>query len=107
MDTAIKNQEINAMISQLGGNKFFVMTGSKPQYKDTKGDPMVAIKLVTNKSKANYMKLKYVRGLDTYTMEFIRMWGGKEPVILAEYERLHGEDLQSTFTGFTGLNTRL
>jgi hypothetical protein len=104
---AIKEQEINTMLTQLGGRQFFIMTGTKPQYKDTKNDPMLAFKLARNSSKANYMKLTYVRGLDTYTLEFVRIWGMNEPQTTNKYEGLHAEDLQRIFTEVTGLYTKL
>jgi hypothetical protein len=44
--TEIRNEVIDTMIKQLGGNKFFLMTGSKPQYKDISTDsPLIALKL--------------------------------------------------------------
>ena len=103
----IKNNQINTMIHQLGGNQFFAMTGSKPQYKDLKNDPLVAFKLTRNSSKANYLKLSYIAASDTYKMDFVSMRGMNEPKTVQELEGLHGEDLQRIFTDVTGLYTRL
>lgn len=102
-----KNQIIDIMVSQLGGNRFMVMTGSKPQYKDTRENPMICFKLVRNQSKANFMKLTYVEGLDTYKMEFVSMRGMNEPKTVNEFDGLHAEDLQNVFTSVTGLYTKL
>lgn len=103
----IKEQIINTMLMQLGGNRFFVMTGTKPQYKDLSKDPLLAFKLARNNSKANYMKLTYIQGLDTYKLEFVRIHGMNEPKTIQEFEGLHAEDLQRVFTEVTGLNTHL
>jgi hypothetical protein len=44
--TEIRNEVIDVMIKQLGGTKFFLMTGCKPQYKDISTDsPLIALKL--------------------------------------------------------------
>jgi len=94
------------MLSQLGGKRFMVMTGSKPQYKDTTDNPLIAFKLVKNTSKANYMKLSYISGLDLYTMEFVRATA-KDFSIVNTYEGLSCDMLQSVFTKQTGLYTKL
>lgn len=101
------NQIINTMVSQLGGNKFFVMTGSKPQYKDTRtSNPLIAFKLKRNQSKANYMKLSYISGQDLYKMEFVQMTAKKNETVEV-YEGLFGDQLQEFFTSTTGMYTRL
>ena len=72
--TEIRNEVIETMINQLGGTKFFIMTGSKPQYKDISTDsPLIALKLTKNNSKANYLTIQYIRSTDLYKMEFIKM----------------------------------
>ena len=103
----IKNQQINTMVSQLGGNRFMAMTGSKPQYKDLKNDPLVAFKLTRNASKANYLTVTYVAAADTYKMDFVRIHGMNEPKAIESLENVYGSDLQRTFTSVTGLVTSL
>jgi hypothetical protein len=107
--TQRNNEIIDTMLQQLGGGRFFVMTGSKPQYKEVKDteSPAVTIKLARNKSRAQYMRLQYQGGLDTYKMEFKRMTPDYDIVMVDEYEGLYAEDLQETFTQVTGLYTRL
>lgn len=105
--TEKNNQIINIMVEQLGGNQFFRMTGSKPQYKDTRGNnPLIALKLVRNKSKANYLKVSYLSGIDLYKMEFIRMTAKKIETI-ENFENIYDDQLQEIFTSVTGLYTKL
>ncbi len=103
----VNNDIINTMVQQLGGNKFFAMTGSKPQYKDINCiNPLIALKLTRNGSKANYLKITYMIGADLYTMEFIKMTKLKIETT-KEYTNIYGDQLQSIFTQETGLNTKL
>jgi hypothetical protein len=105
--TEIRNEVIDTMIEQLGGNKFFIMTGSKPQYKDISTDsPLIALKLTRNKSKANYLTIQYMRGLDLYTMEFIKMTK-TERKIVSTYENIYSDQLTEIFESETGLRTSL
>lgn len=104
---AIKNQQINVMVSQLGGNRFMMMTGSKPQYKSLKNDPLIAFKLTKNNSKANYLTVTYVAAADTYKMDFVRIHGMNEPKQIENLENVYAEDLERTFASVTGLATRL
>lgn len=110
MSTATVSREdqiINTMIQQLGGNRFFAMTGTKPQYKDTKnGDVLLAFKLTRNASKATHLKLTYKGGLDLYEMEFVKC-SVKEIKTVKKFEQLYGDQLQEIFTDATGLYTRL
>lgn len=99
----INNEIIQTMLHQLGGHKFFVMTGSKPQYKKIQCiDPLIALKLKRNISKANYLLISYIVSADLYTMEFIRMTENKRDVI-AEFTSVYGDQLQDIFTSKTGL----
>ena len=105
--TEIRNEVIDVMIKQLGGNKFFLMTGSKPQYKDISTDsPLIALKLIRNKSKANYLTIQYIRSTDLYTMEFIKMTK-TERKIVSTYENIYSDQLTEIFESETGLRTSL
>ena len=105
--TTERNRVIDVMIKQLGGNHFFAMTGSKPQYKDISTDsPLIALKLKRNKSKANYLTIQYVRGLDLYTMEFINMTK-TERKIVSSYDNIYNDQLIEIFESETGLRTSL
>ena len=105
--TEIRNEVIDVMIKQLGGNKFFLMTGSKPQYKDISTDsPLIALKLTKNNSKANFLTIQYIRGLDLYKMEFIKMTK-TERKIVASYDNIYSDQLTEIFESETGLRTTL
>jgi len=105
----VENNEriVNEIIAQLGGNMFFVMTGSKPQYKKVNEEnPQIAFKLTRNKSKATHMTITYVSGLDLYNMEFFKCRKFEiKPV--KELKGIYGDQLQEIFTEVTGLYTRL
>ncbi len=103
----VNNGIINTMVSQLGGNRFFAMTGSKPQYKDISNhNPHIALKLARNGSKANYLKIHYKSGSDLYRMEFIRMTRTRNETI-KEYDGIYGDQLSELFTEYTGLYAHL
>ena len=105
--TEIRNEVIETIIEQLGGNKFFVMTGSKPQYKDISTDsPLIALKLTKNNSKANYLTIQYIRSTDLYKMEFIKM-NIKERKIVSSYDNIYSDQLTEIFESETGLRTTL
>ena len=105
--TEIRNEVIDVMIKQLGGNKFFLMTGSKPQYKDISTDsPLIALKLTKNNSKSNYLTVQYIRSTDLYTMEFIKMTKTERKVI-ANYASIYSDQLTEIFESETGLRTTL
>ena len=98
---------INEMIRQIGGRRFFTMTGAKPQYKDNGAtNPMVMMKLPRNKTKGQYMSITYVRVTDTYSMEWIKLTKAARTVV-AETEGIYSDMLESTFTHYTGIYTSL
>ena len=105
--TEIRNEVIDVMIKQLGGNKFFIMTGSKPQYKDISTDsPLIALKITKNNSKANYLTIQYIRSTDLYKIEFIKMTK-TERKIVSTYENIYSDQLTEIFESETGLRTSL
>ena len=105
--TEIRNEVIDTIVKQLGGTKFFLMTGSKPMYKDISTDsPLVALKLTRNKSKANYFTIQYMRGSDLYKIEFIKMTKTERKVI-SSYDNIYSDQLTEIFESETGLRTSL
>ena len=111
------------IFKQMGGNKFLVMTGSKPLYHhhDKNGYVFIAFKLTKNLSKARYLKIQY-KWNDLYDMEFSKLKktlnkeyyllaGRKiydeEPEIVEVFKDVCAEDLQQIFTSVTGLYTKL
>lgn len=101
------NAIINTLIHQLGGRRFFVFTGSKPKYKKIDTDsPEIMLKLTRNQSKANYLKITFVSGLDLYKMEFIKCHASNIETV-KEYNNVYDDMLQQIFTSVTGLYTTL
>lgn len=92
------------ILNQLGGHRFLVMTGARNLVSDTKNNALM-FKIGRNKSKANYVKIR-LNSMDTYDMLFARIHGAKYTE-LKEYEGLYGDQLQTVFTDYTGLYTRL
>jgi hypothetical protein len=92
------------VLQQLGGQKFLVMTGTKPQYFDDKNNS-VMFRLIRNKSKANYMKIK-LDWTDTYTVEFIKANESKVEIVETR-TGVYNDMLQELFTEVTGLYTKL
>jgi hypothetical protein len=92
------------ILSQLGGNKFSVMTGAKNFVSD---GPALQFKLPTNfaAKKINFVRIT-LDPSDTYTMKFFNFRG----LNLKEVESVSGvynDQLKSIFTGVTGLDCSL
>lgn len=103
----VNNQIVNTMVSQLGGNRFFAMTGSKPLYKNCNCDnPLITLQLRRNLSKSNYLTITYIAGADLYKMEFIRLTKTSRDIV-KEFTDVYCDQLQELFTQVTGLYTRL
>ena len=118
----IKIGDYRAIVEQIGGNKFLVMTGSKFQYYgyDDLGYVYLMIKLTKNQSKAQYLKIQ-LNGLDLYDLTFSRIkrtltplakeLGVKiydeEVITVKEYTDICADMLQDIFTSVTGMYTRL
>lgn len=118
----IKIGNYQDIVSQIGGNKFIAMTGSKIKYfgYDELGYVYIMIELVKNQSGAKYLKIQ-LNGLDLYNMEFSKIKKTQLPeykalgikiydeqqIITELIEDIYAEDLQSVFTDRTGLYTRL
>ena len=92
------------ILSQLGGNKFIAMTGSKNL---GAGENYLSMHLTRNAAKAKYLKIT-LDPSDTYTMEFYSMKTKTfEKVTKAKFEGVYCDQLQSIFTEVTGLYTSL
>lgn len=118
----IKIGNYQDIVSQIGGNKFLAMTGSKIKYYgyDELGYVYIMIELIKNQSGAKYLKIQ-LNGLDLYNMEFSKIKKTLTPmakelgiklydeqqVITETIENIYAEDLQEIFTDRTGLYIRL
>lgn len=107
----IKRQEYSdetfspgAVLQQLGGNRFIAMTGAKDFVKDSK-KRKIAFKVGRNSKNINYVEVQ-LNGKDLYDMRFynVRKF---TPRLVSSASDVYFDQLQSTFTYHTGLETHL
>ena len=98
----VQNNVPNIILSQLGGRRFVMMTGSTNlfAYKNRLG-----MKLRRNKSGANHLTIE-LTVMDDYTMTFKSVRGTKITT-KKEIKGVYCDQLESIFTQETGLYTRL
>ena len=91
------------ILSQLGGNRFIIMTGAKKLVGNESG---LAFRIGRNKTRINHVLIRYNHGKDLYEMTFTYVFktGFKE---LAKYDDVYAEDLVRLFEETTGLATKL
>ena len=91
------------ILSQLGGNKFRMMTGAKNLAGD---ENSLSMRIGRNSSNSNYLKIT-LNAMDTYDMKFSRVSpkGGERSVI--EYNGVFNDMLDDMFTAHTGMYTSL
>jgi hypothetical protein len=104
----MNNQEVAATIlSQLGGNRFKVMTGAKNFNYSSEGQAFLAFQIGRNASKANMVRIEYDEARDLYNFVFLKF---SMKTGLKELERSNGvycDQLREIFTRYTGLYTSL
>lgn len=89
------------IVQQLAGHwgRLSIMTGAcYPAYSDKEHYFSFRFKMC---KKANYCKIK-LNSLDTYDIEFGKVWGDKYKVV-EEIEGIYCDGLKSMFERFTGL----
>lgn len=91
----------HTLISQLGGNKFIVMTGAN-NFTRVDGN---TLSFRLPHSIINHVQIK-LNAMDTYDMEFCQIRGVKCKVV-ETVEDVYNDSLQDVFTRVTGLSTRL
>lgn len=102
------------VVNQLGGSKFFAMTGAVALFADNKG---LCLTIPRNKSKANRLLIT-LNADDTYTMRFFRytaprlnhktmMYTEEKSTDITVYPQVYCNQLQSLFTQATGMHTYL
>ena len=91
------------ILSQLGGNKFAVMTGAK-NFVDC-GDAL-SMRIGRNSSNSNYLKIT-LNSMDLYDMKFSRVSpkGGERSI--TEYNNIFNDQLVKVFEKHTGMYTKL
>ena len=90
------------ILTQLGGNRFITMTGSK-QF--IAGENFLRMRLSRNKSGANMLKIN-LNSLDTYDLEFIKVTKNDFKIVKTIHD-VYNDMLQEIFTSETGLYTKL
>ena len=91
------------ILSQLGGNKFAVMTGAK-NFIDT-GDGL-SMKIGRNKTSSNYLKIT-LNMMDLYDMKFSQVTKNFEEKSVTEYNNVFNDQLTEIFESHTGMYTTL
>lgn len=94
------------ILSQLGANKFLVMTGAKNLCSLNEQLGGLSFRLPKFSGvKINYVKI-VLNASDLYDIEFGRVFGMKYTVI-STHKDIYCDQLQELFTKETGLNTHL
>lgn len=101
----MSNEVAKTILSQLGGNKFIVMTGAK---NFGAGENSLSMKIPRTKGKAGsvtHVKIT-LNSLDLYDVEYIRIHGMKMTTVY-EDEGIYVDMLKESFETYTGLYTSL
>lgn len=96
------------IISQLGGNKFKVMTGAKEfgYSVQANGNINLTFRIGKNSMKVSHVSIT-LNGRDLYDVEFLKVSIKSGRIVLNSFEDVYAEDLQDMFVQNTGLLTRL
>ena len=91
------------ILSQLGGNKFRMMTGAK-NFLDH-GDAL-SMKIGRNSSNSNYLKIT-LNMMDLYDVHFSKVSKMGEEKSVKEYNNVYNDMLVEIFESHTGMYTKL
>jgi hypothetical protein len=91
------------ILSQLGGNKFRVMTGAKNLAGD---ENSLSMRIGRNSTNSNYLKIT-LNSWDLYDMKFCKLTRKFEEKSVTKYNNIHNEHLRLMFTKHTGMYTKL
>jgi hypothetical protein len=108
-DTSLTEGQLNEwkaeeVLQQLGGRKFIAMTGANNFVKNDKAKSII-FKLPRAKSGIKYVRIT-LTSMDVYNIEFISARGSNIKTV-ATAKGVYNDELQSTFTQYTGLYTSL
>lgn len=93
-------QVAQTILSQLGGNRFVVMTGAKNLTGRADG---LSFKIGRNSHKVTHVRVT-LNARDTYTCEFLNIRGTNIKT-LQTVDDVYCEDLQRVFKAATGIHT--
>ena len=91
------------ILSQLGGNKFRVMTGAK-NFLDH-GNAL-SMRIGRNSSNSNYLKVS-LNSMDLYDVHFSKLTRKLEEKSVKEYNDVYADSLVEIFESHTGMYTKL
>ena len=91
------------ILSQLGGNKFRMMTGAKNLAGD---ENSLSMRLGRNSSNSNYLKIT-LNSMDLYDMKFCKLTRKFEEKSVTEYSDVYNDMLTEVFEKHTGMYTKL
>ena len=91
------------ILSQLGGNKFRMMTGAKNLAGD---ENSLSMRIGRNSSNSNYLKIT-LNSMDLYDMKFCKLTRKFEEKSVKEYNNVYNNTLRDIFTTHTGMYTSL
>lgn len=94
------------ILKQLGGNKFIAMTGAK---NFVRNDAKQKLSFKIGRGAREGINVIHVTltPADVYEMEFVKMRGVSEPVVVRNVTDVYADALQETFTEVTGMDTYL
>jgi len=107
---------VSTIIDQLGGKRFMMMTGCKnfiyQGITEDNNNVWVRMDVPRNSGNINRFKVTYNRGTDSYELEFYQQRFNRktfeyEVKNKKEFFDVYAEQLQTFFTGVTGLYTSL
>lgn len=91
------------ILSQLGGNRFRVMTGAK-NFAGT--DNSLRMRIGRNKTNANYMEV-VLNSMDLYDITFAKVTRMGEMKSVKTYDNVYNDMLVEIFESHTGMYTSL
>lgn len=98
-------QVANTILHQLGGNQFRAITGAKQFTSANDGRGSLQFRIPRAKGGINHVKVM-LSDRDLYNVTFSRIHGSKFKTVSAQFG-LYADQLTSTFTEATGLETSL
>ncbi len=118
------NEIVQTTLKQFGGSRALFMIGAKHTAygEDADGHIYVGFRFMKNASKANYCRITYIDGADTYKMEFVKiprnptmkqifsrtsaeLAAMTKPVTIEAHTEVYGDMLADVFSNATKLAT--
>jgi hypothetical protein len=99
--TMAMSETARTTYEQFGGNRAMFMLGGRAHY-SSKDPNFLGVKWPNKqRSRGNYVEIRYVPGLDLYTMEFFNSTARAHKSV-KKYEGVYGDQLRTIFEEQTG-----